>query len=436
MINFINKYVRKRHEGELYELKSKNSLLNKLEILLERPVIDSFPPWLEVEFTNACNLRCFMCYQSNHDITYAQMSDETLGQVINILPFVKTILIAGLGEQLLYQKLGLFLKNAKHCLCDVQMFTNGHLIHKNLDIFKYISKLTISFDGATKEDFETQRYGANFNKVISNIKLLRKTYPGLKITLGCVVSKLNVHHLEQVVNIAANLGVYGVTFPHVQHAPKIELTKSDYRIIKNQINKAKCVANKNSIALSFNDIEYIKNINSQKKEIGHAELLADINTESRHRQEITPKDAIGLQNITGAPMSFSGEAKINIYKGIKKAIQSLDSKIEKAEEEIRKKRIRSISEPYCLAPWVYGFIKMNGNFRLCPYFDFEAGNINMFREKGLNENSMVDIRKSLLSKTDMLTVCETCPDSYHREFSFEEFKNVAGMHKITVKENQ
>jgi len=429
-IYFLQAYLQNRYHENLLELKNKNELLNNLEILLGKTSLDSIPPWLEVDLTNACNIRCYMCYQSSHDVTYNQMHDDDLKSVLAILPYVKTVLIAGHGEQLLYQKLDYFLESAKRFLCDVQMFTNGLLVHKHLRLFGYISKLTISFDGATKEVFETQRYGANYKKVLSNILLLRKTYKNLYITLGCVVSRLNVHQIGLIVKTACELGVNAVTFPHVQHAPKIELTNDDFIVLKSQIESAVNTARDNNIVLIYNDIDYIKNVPAHGERLDHGDLINDINNESMQRKKHTPKDYVGLRNIV------SSDSRLNIrirpgFRHVRKIINRLDSKIENAEKQIRNKKLSRVSKPYCMAPWVYLDIKSNGGLRLCPYYELEAGSINMI-SNGLNVARLQEIRHSLLNRTGMLSVCETCPDYYHREFNYEIFKNTCSKYAVTI----
>ena len=415
----------------LLELKTKNELLNNLEILIGKPYLSSIPSHLEIEFTNACNLRCYMCYQSNHKVNYAQVSDNTLSHVIGMLPYVKTILIAGLGEQLLYQRLGIFLETAADYLCEVSMFTNGHLVHRHLDIFKHLSLLTVSFDGATPEVFETQRHGANFERVLRNIELLRAKYPKLQIRLSCVVSKLNVNQIEDIVKIGCDTGANIVCFSHVQHAPAIELTKKDYPVIKKQLNNAIKFAGDHNIVIQHNDIENIKKVNNSS-EIEAGRLLANVKKESEGREIQTPKDIAGLRRILSYQHNIN-KLEFPTVEELRKANNFLDIKIKKIKRLIREKRIKQISKPHCLSVWNYAFVRMSGNFRLCPYCALEAGNINSDDiSKGLNDRLLIKVRTSLFERKSMPAVCESCPDRFHREYNYEVFEQVCDKFGVAI----
>lgn len=417
----------------LHELKNKNELLNNLEILAGKSYLSSFPSHLEIEFTNACNLRCFMCYQSSLKVDYTQIEINTLNNVVSILPYVKTILIAGLGEQLVYRRIVEFLEIATGYSCDVSMFTNGLLAHTCLDIFRHISHLTVSFDGATRDVFETQRHGANFERIVRNIRLIRATYPNLKLKLNCVVSKLNVTQIEQIVKLGYDMGVNIVSFPYVEHAPIIELTKSDYLTIKTQLDNAGKFAGENNMIIEYNDIEYIKNVDN-KNEIEDENLLKHVKRESEYRETQTPKDLNGLRKIMSSQNNIREIEYVTLEK-LEEANNFLDVEIKKVRESIKNKPINVIEKPHCLSVWNYAFIKMNGNFRLCPYFNFEAGNIDIGGPlKGLNDSRLAEIRRSIRKREDLLPVCESCPDRFHREFNYEIFRQVCDTCGVVIVE--
>ena len=422
-------------QTSLLELKKKNQLLNNLELLTGEASLSSIPPHLEIEFTNACNLRCYMCYQSSDSVDYAHIKTNVLNNIVGLLPYVKTILIAGLGEQLLSPSLTGFLKIAADYYCETTMFTNGQLINKNIDAFKYLSLAIVSFDGALKEVFETLRYGADFEKTLSNIRLLRSEYPELAIRLSCVVSKLNIDQIEDVVKLGYKLGVNIITFSYVQHSPRIELTKNDYLNLKNQYEKAMKFSFGKNICIHFGDFEYLNEF-EEKDGIRRDDLLAEIKKECENRKRKIPKDIKGMKRIISSSNKIK-EIKQITTEEIKEKIEILDNKIDAIEKMIRENAITKIKKPYCNAMWNYLFIRLNGNIRLCPYYHLEPGNLDsMNSDSGINDRRIVDIRESLVKRKNMLSVCESCPDICHREYNYSIFKEICEKYKIAVCDTQ
>lgn len=77
--------------------------------------------------------------------------------------------------------------------------------------------LYVSFDGASKDTFESIRVGCNFDKVVSNIKQMVVAKKALgsdspKLLLETTVSQLNAREVPQIIKIAEQLEVDGVYF--------------------------------------------------------------------------------------------------------------------------------------------------------------------------------------------------------------------------------
>jgi radical SAM protein with 4Fe4S-binding SPASM domain len=94
------------------------------------------------------------------------------------------------------------------------MFTNATLINEKnaASLLKGLDEIAISVDGATKETFEKIRFGANFEHVMKNIKLLTdmkkqtRSPTLLKISLTC--NRLNYKEIPKLSALAPKLGIY------------------------------------------------------------------------------------------------------------------------------------------------------------------------------------------------------------------------------------
>lgn len=141
-------------------------------------IVNDFPLHLDIELTNACNLRCKMCFRYVMNESEGFMSFDLFKKIINEsekynLPAVN---ITWRGESLLHKDVIEMIKYAKeHRVIDLRMNTNATLINESMAkrlIDSGVDRIIISLDGDKKETYEKIRVGANFEKVIENIERL------------------------------------------------------------------------------------------------------------------------------------------------------------------------------------------------------------------------------------------------------------------------
>lgn len=172
--------------------------------------VGDFPPHLDIELADACNLRCVMCVQS--------IGDGVPGAGLMDAAFAKRLLDEGAkhglrslklnwrGEAGLHRELADVIAHAKkRGVLDVQLNTNGipfspdrirKIIEAGLD------RVIISMDGATKETYEKIRVRAKYETLIENVKAfyrireeLGRSRPFIRIQM--VRMKENAHEVEQ-----------------------------------------------------------------------------------------------------------------------------------------------------------------------------------------------------------------------------------------------
>ena len=160
-------------------------------------IVGEFPIHLDIETTNACNLHCPFCAVTFNNwgpyrrgymelALFRKIIDEG---VENGLCSVKFSLR---GEPMLHPKLFEMIRYAKEKgIMDIYINTNATLLHEdkiNQLIDAGLDRISVSFEGITKEVYESYRVGANYEKVLSNIKNLRRirekrglTYPQIRV---------------------------------------------------------------------------------------------------------------------------------------------------------------------------------------------------------------------------------------------------------------
>jgi len=162
----------------------------------EKFYIGGFPLFIDVEVTSICNLKCPFCATTfrGDKIKRGYMSFEVLKRIIdegadNDLYGVKFNIR---GEPLLNPQIDKFVKYAKDKgLIDVYFNTNGMLLTEEMSkrlIDAGLDRISISFEGYTKEVYEKYRRGAVFETVVSNIEKLQI----LKKSLGVIHPKIRI----------------------------------------------------------------------------------------------------------------------------------------------------------------------------------------------------------------------------------------------------
>ncbi len=143
--------------------------------------IEDFPLFIDVEVTNKCNLRCPFCSTtiSGNKNKKGFISKKQVEKIIdegsdNGLYGVKFNIR---GEPLLHSDISYFVKYAKKKgLIDVYFNTNALLLTEKMSnklIEAGLDRISISFEGYTKKNYEENRVGSNYEKVLNNIEKLR-----------------------------------------------------------------------------------------------------------------------------------------------------------------------------------------------------------------------------------------------------------------------
>lgn len=222
----------------LTQLKSVNRALNNLEALAGLAEVQSRPSHLEVDFSSRCNYRCPMCHQSKYDMGRFALNRLQIDTLVDSLPYVDTVMIAGLGEPLLYPGVGRFLPWLRRYGCHAHLFTNGELIDRRIDWLRELDRVSISLDGASAPTFERLRQGGHFERVISNIRLLRAAAPQAEVVTSTVVSRHNLREIDALIALAESLGMDEVHLSPVDHTPALELCEDDAPVFAEQLARA------------------------------------------------------------------------------------------------------------------------------------------------------------------------------------------------------
>jgi MoaA/NifB/PqqE/SkfB family radical SAM enzyme len=181
-----------------------------------------------IDITNKCNLRCRMCYFSYDELFYAKtahLAPETfLGIADAILPKACTLTLSCGSEPTCSPYFVDILKIASgYGVTALDFVTNGMLLDQrraDAVVDCGVTDVMISIDAATKEMYEHIRRGADFDRLVKNIKYLvakreasGRTTPRLRF--NATLMKSNITQAEDLVALAASLGVAYMDFRHL-----------------------------------------------------------------------------------------------------------------------------------------------------------------------------------------------------------------------------
>jgi len=393
----------------LRELKRLNTRLNDLEALSGVAEVQALPCHLEVDFSSRCNYRCPMCHQSKLDMGRFELGPAEIDAIVDSLPYRETVMIAGLGEPLLYPGLGRFLPYLKRYRCGTHLFTNGELIDSRLGLIKDIDRISVSLDGATAATFETLRKGGHFDKVVANIRALRAAAPKTCLTTSTMVSKVNLREIAAIVALAGSLSMQQVHLSAVEHTPFLALDEDDEAVFREQLELARRQNRSVQVVSNLLPMHFGRRQIARVAPADSAKGKASRAIEADGASELWPDGggAVSREHIHG--MGTVAELK---------ELVARVARHRRALHMLKKRTAASglaLALPYCSAPWKYAFARSRGDARVCPFADLDVGRVASLMGQRYNSPLLVELRGSMALGQPCLSVCGNCTDD-HRQF--------------------
>ena len=203
--------------------KIKNLYINYISKITNYYVPEYLIWSIDVEPIATCNLKCGFCQVPGWERarTTNPMKLETYKNVIDKFKYLKFVKIQGMGEPFLNRKIAEMVSYTTSKNIKSHINSNGVLLTEELSkrlIDAKLTELNISFDGGRKETYEKARDGANFEKVIKNIKTLveLKNENKAKLIIGmtCLISSPQI--LKELPDLIEICNYTGVESLHVK----------------------------------------------------------------------------------------------------------------------------------------------------------------------------------------------------------------------------
>lgn len=187
----------------------------------------NYPSRIYLETTTRCNLTCEMCVKQSIGGGIIE-GDFDIGMVSSIdaaLPSIKSLILSGIGEPLLYRDLEKILLRASQRMKNGSFLgfqTNGMLVSRDKArslIDAGLNLICISMDASTADAFKKMRQGGEITDAENALRLFREESIALnkKVRTGIefVVTRNNFHHLIPALQIAAKNGAEFAIVSHL-----------------------------------------------------------------------------------------------------------------------------------------------------------------------------------------------------------------------------
>ena len=235
-------------------------------------IINNKPVTAQIEPTSECNLKCRMCIREAMKIPFGTMSFENFKRILGKLDSLFKINISGNGELFLNPEIFDMIRYANRRGILINISSNGTILTKDI-ISKIcendIGEIGISVDSTNKEKYEKIRIGANFDKLLENMKNLSNELKRKKrhtiLTMAPIIFKENIDELPRFIELANMLGIKKVAFQTLQTKEsflesydsemKKQLVASNIQKLKEKMKEAVKLADKYNITVIFDEEE-------------------------------------------------------------------------------------------------------------------------------------------------------------------------------------
>ena len=205
------------------------------------------PLWLLAEVTYRCPLNCVFCY---NPIDYAKQHNElTTQEWIKVLREGREMGAAQLGisggEPLLRKDLEEIVSEARKLGYYINLLTSGiGMTEKRISDLKDagLDHIQLSFQDSTKEmnDFLSSTKTFDLKKKVAGL-IKKYDYP---MVLNCVLHRLNIDHIEEILNMAEAMGAEFVELANTQFYSWGMLNRDQLLPSEKQLKKAEEVTHK------------------------------------------------------------------------------------------------------------------------------------------------------------------------------------------------
>lgn len=212
-----------------------------------KDTVCKFPPLrIGIEVTNNCNLKCSMCVRQHMTREIGNMELDVFKKIVDEgKKYFEFVGLQDIGEPLLNKNIFAMIwycnaNNLKTLISTNATVLNGEISENLLN--SGINYIIFAFDGAKKETYEKIRIGANYEKVVNNIKNFLKEKVKRKIKIFCTLQCIYMSETEKEIREFRKMwnipGVNAIRIRQITHG--IDLNNQEQKKYSNINYKVPC----------------------------------------------------------------------------------------------------------------------------------------------------------------------------------------------------
>lgn len=198
----------KKFLSKIYYLSSGSgiNIFRKILIKFRGEKMFSLPRKATIEITWNCNLNCIICPRLLMTNPNRNMSLESYKLLLEKMPSLWQINFLGLGEPLMHPDFLEMIRLADSRGIKVTFTTNGLLFTDDYvkKLPSNVYKIIFSIDSPIPEVYRQIR-GANLNRVIENLKKIKKARPDIEIIIQSILMTETIEKMHKMVDLAAEV---------------------------------------------------------------------------------------------------------------------------------------------------------------------------------------------------------------------------------------
>jgi len=211
--------------------RSKRDALESFYAFAEGGPLPEWPLEVFLELSNICDLKCAMCptfsainpkrFQNLKHAERGVFDIENTEPLAEILEHALVVHAFGYGEPTIHPQFREFMQFLSKYEVMVDFFSHG--MHLTEDMCEFLvenklSKITLSFSGATKDEYENIYLGGDFEQVTSGIRRLAKAKEEANTEFPIIeVNSIGFkHHIEKLPDFVKMMGENGVNVINVK----------------------------------------------------------------------------------------------------------------------------------------------------------------------------------------------------------------------------
>ncbi len=217
-----------------------------------RPVVVSWA------ITHRCNLRCVYCDVPEHKLP--ELNTEQALAIVDQMADLGTCAVSiNGGEAMLRSDIEVIARRIHEHGIALSITTNGTYLPRRLGVLNHLYRLQLSVDGP-REIHERQRGPGTWESVTKAVAAVRER--GVRLLLSTVLTRHNLHHIDDVLELAQNWGakvnflpvspVHAFDIDHERHCPTPEAMREAFACIADRARRGAPVLG------SASSFEYLK----------------------------------------------------------------------------------------------------------------------------------------------------------------------------------